>query len=169
MAKRSTRTASTRRRKSSSGCAVWVSVLIGVVLAVVALGLVFSGALGSGDNTTTQSRHGDIPPAPNVTREPPKPVTYPELEPWNGLSQGMTMKQVRQLFGDPQKVTAYKGKETWEIYEDAEGSGIFRSRGAKFGKWVRIKFDQSGKVIMFWHHDAENTNKTSSQSDDNHN
>ncbi len=135
---------------------MWIWVLVAVVLAAGLLAMAL-GVLGTSDNEAADAVDAvNIAPPPSA-RRPDPPKNYPKLEPWRGLRQGMTQQQVRDQFGDPQKVRRYRGEETWEIYEDAEGSGIFRSTGAKFGQWVRIRFDRSGKVVMFWHDEAENT------------
>lgn len=151
MAPRSTRKSSRpTAAASSAGGGLWVWVLVGLGLGV---GVLIVVAMGSGGSAGQQVKQ--IPPPPVLNAPPHRPQTYPDLEPWRGLEQGMTMDQVRKLFGDPQKLSSYKGQETWEIYDNAEGSGIFASRGATSGQWVKIKFSKEGKVAMFWHYDAE--------------
>jgi hypothetical protein len=150
MAARSNRKSSRPTAAASSAGGLWVWVLVGLGLGVGVLIVVAMGSAGS-----TQEQVKQIPPPPVLNAPPHRPKPYPDLEPWRGLEQGMTMEQVRKLFGDPQKLSSYKGQETWEIYDNAEGSGIFSTRGAVSGQWVKIKFSKEGKVVMFWHYEAE--------------
>ena len=144
---------------------MWVWVLVAVILAIGLL-LPMTGVFRRGDAGAARTPSGEIPPAPALhqnntaaTSQPLKPKVYAKLEPWRGLRQGMAQEEVRKLFGDPQKIRSYKGEDTWEIYDDAEGSGIFRSTGAMFGQWVVIQFDRTGKVVTYQHHNAEAAGK----------